>query len=105
MMIHLGWYRHPDDLRDNLPEHHPQINLVNFNLYDVGVFNRCEENKDFPIVIKSWSMVHPMILVIPVKWDNIMPVEILCSLRPTEVVRRFLSAPETVLTSPKENAR
>ena len=67
------------DLRDDLTEHHPQINLVNFDLYDVRV--------------------------IPVEWDHIMPVGILCSPRPTEVVRRFLSAPEIILTSPKENAR
>ena len=105
MMIHRGWCRHMDDLRDDLTEHHPQINLVNFDLYDVGVFNQCEENKDILVVIKSWSMVHPLMRVIPVEWDHVMPVGILYSPQPTEVVRRFLSALGTVLTSPKENAR
>ena len=105
MMIHRGWCRHMDDLRDDLTENHPQVNLVNFDLYDVGVFNRCEENKDILVVIKSWSMVHPLMRVIPVEWDHVMPVGILYSPQPTEVVRRFLSALETVLASPKETAR
>ncbi len=71
----------------------------------MGIFNQCEENKDILVVIKSWSMVHPLMRVIPVEWDHTMPVGILYSPQPTDVVRRFLSALETVLTSSKENVR
>ncbi len=102
MMIHRGWCRHMDDLRDDLTEHHPQINLVNFDLYDVGVFNQCEQNQDILVVIKSWSMVHPLLKVIPVEWDHVMPVGILYSPQPTKVVSRFLSALEKVLASLKQ---
>ena len=102
MMIHRGWCRHMDDLRDDLTEHHPQINLVNFDLYDVGVFNQCEQNQDILVVIKSWSMVHPLLKVIPVDWDHTMPVGILYSPQPTKVVSRFLSALEKVLASLKQ---
>lgn len=102
MMIHRGWCRHMDDLRDDLTEHHPQINLVNFDLYDVGVFNQCEQNQDILVVIKSWSMVHPLLKVIPVEWDHVMPVGILYSPQPTKVVSRFLSALEKVLDSLKQ---
>ncbi len=102
MMIHRGWCRHMDDLRDDLTEHHPQINLVNFDLYDVGVFNQCEQNQDILVVIKSWSMVHPLLKVIPVEWDHTMPVGILYSPQPTKVVSRFLSALEKVLPSLKQ---
>ena len=89
-----------DALRDDLTEHHPQINLVNFDLYDVGVFNQCEQNQDILVVIKSWSMVHPLMKVIPVEWDHVMPVGILYSPQPTKVVSRFLSALEKALASP-----
>ena len=99
MMIHRGWCRHMDALRDDLTEHHPQINLVNFDLYDVGVFNQCEQNQDILVAIKSWSMVHPLMKVIPVEWDHVMPVGILYSPQPTKVVSRFLSALEKALAS------
>ncbi len=99
MIIHRGWCRHMDELRDDLSENHPQINLVNFDLYNVGVFNQCEQNQDILVVIESWSMVHPLMKVIPVEWAHVMPVGILYSPQPTKVVSRFLSALEKVLVS------
>ena len=87
MMIHRGWCRNMDDLRDDLTENHPQIKLVNFDLYDVGVFNRCEENRDVLVAIRSWSIIHP--------------VGILYAPEPTETVRRFLAALRTVLDAAK----
>lgn len=101
MMIHPGWCQHMDELRRNLTENHPQIHLVDFELYDVGIFNRCEQNNDILVSIKSWEMVHPLMKVIPVEWDDdyTMPVGILYSPQPTEVVKRFLSALKEVLGS------
>ena len=103
MMIHPGWCQHMDELRRNLTENHPQIHLVDFDLYDVGIFNQCEQRRDVLISIKSWSMVHPLMKVIPVEWDDdyTMPVGILYSPQPTEVVKRFLSALKEVLDSSK----
>ena len=50
-------------------------------------------------------MVHPLMKVIPVEWEHFMPVGILYSPQPTEVVSRFLAALETVLAAQKETAR
>lgn len=99
MMIHRGWCRHMDDLRSDLIENHPQIKLIDFDLYDVGVFNQCEQSKDVLVVIKSWNMVHPLMKVIPVEWDHVMPVGIMHSPQPSEVVERFLSALKAVVSS------
>lgn len=101
MMIKRGWCRHMDDLRDDLITNHSKIRLVDFDLYDVGIFNRCEQSGDLLVAIRSWNMVHPMMKVIPVEWDHVMPVGILYSPEPTEVVKRFLAAAEEVLY-PKE---
>lgn len=43
-----------------------------------------------------WSIIHPMMKVIPVEWDHTMPVGILYSPEPSEVVRRFLAAAQEV---------
>lgn len=99
MMIHRGWCRHMDDLRSELAENHPQIRLVDFDLYNVGIFNQCEQSKDALVVIKSWSNVHPLLKVIPVEWDHVMPVGILYSPQPAETVGRFLSALKAVVSS------
>ncbi len=97
LMIRSGRYRHMDELRDDLSRNHPRINLIDFALYDVGIFNHCEQSRDILVAIRSWSIVHPLIKVIPVEWEHVMPVGILHAPQPTEVVSRFLSAAEAVI--------
>lgn len=97
MMVKRGWCKHMDDLRDDLISNHPRINLVDFDLYDVGVFNRCEQKRDILVAIRSWSIVHPLMKVIPVDWDHVMPVGILHSAEPSDVVSRFLTAAKVVI--------
>lgn len=96
LMIHRGWCKNTDNLRDEI-EQHKKINVVDFDLYDVAIFNRCEQSKDVLIVIKSWDIVHPLMRVIPVEWDYIMPVGIMYSPDPSEVVKRFLAALKAVI--------
>ena len=97
MVIKRGWCRNMDGLRDDLVTNHPKIRLIDFDLYDVGVFNRCEQNRDLLVAIPSWSIIHPMMKMIPVEWDHVMPVGILHSPEPSEVVQRFLEAAQRVL--------
>lgn len=97
MMIHRGWCRHMDELRDDIMSNHPKINIVDFELYDVGIFNLCEQSRDVLVSIKSWDIVHPMMKVIPVEWDHLMPVGILHSSEPSEVVESFLAAAKKAL--------
>ena len=99
MIARRGWCKNMDDLRDDLMTHHPDIRLVDFELYDVGIFNRCEQSRDVLVSIRSWSIVHPLMKVIPVEWDHHMPVGILYSPEPSEVVQRFLDATEKALKS------
>jgi len=96
MLIKRGWCRNMDGLRDDLVTNHPGIRLVDFDLYDVGIFNRCEQSGDLLVAIPSWSIIHPMMKVIPVEWDHTMPVGILYSPEPSEVVQRFLAAAQEV---------
>ena len=97
MMMHRGWCKNMDDLRDDLTQNHPEIMIKDFDLYDIGIFNRCEQSRDVLIAIKSWSIVHPLMRVIPVDWDYTMPVGIMYSPEPSETVGRFINALHTVL--------
>lgn len=99
MIIDRGWSHYVDKLRDELEKNHQQINITDFDFYDISVFNRCEQNKDVLLVIKGWDCVHPMIKVIPVKWEHTIPFGLLHSAEPSETVARFLSAVKTVTQS------
>lgn len=97
LMAKRGWCRNMDELRRDLRENHPQIEIEDFDYYSVDIFNQCEQRRDVLTVIKSWNVVHPLLKVIPVRWEHQMPVGILYSPEPTETVARFMEALGKVL--------
>ncbi len=66
MLMHRNWSHYVDELRDDLTENHPDINIVDFDFYDVEVFNRCGNSNEVLLAIKSWESIHPLIKIIPV---------------------------------------
>lgn len=53
-----GWSYYSDLLRDDMIENHPEINIVDFDLYNVEAFNRCENNNEVLLAFKSWERRH-----------------------------------------------
>ncbi|MCM1091658.1 MAG: LysR family transcriptional regulator [Butyrivibrio sp.] len=92
MIIHRGWSRFMDKVRDEVLENHLPVNLVDFDFYDVDIFNQCERQKNVLLVIEKWSCVHPMMKVIPMDWEYEIPFGILCPPQPSKMLERFLDA-------------
>ncbi len=97
MLMHRGWSRYVDNLRDDLWKNHPDVHLVDFDFYDVGVFNRCENTNHLLMAIPGWTNVHPLLKVLPVEWEHSIPYGLLHSKTPSDTVRRFLTALQTVM--------
>ncbi len=91
MLIHRGWSHYADKLRDDLWMNHPQIKIIDFDFYNVSVFNQCENSNDILMAIDSWQSVHPLLKIIPVEWDYFIPFGLLHSPEPTKTVQDFLS--------------
>ena len=96
MLMHRGWSHYVDQLRDDLWQFHPQIQIVDFDFYNVDVFNRCENTNDVLLAISGWANVHPLLKVIPVEWAHSIPYGILHSPTPTPTVQRFLDAAQAL---------
>ena len=96
LLMHRGWSRYVDQLRDDLWQNHPQINIVDFDFYGMDIFNRCENSNDVLLAIPGWANVHPLLKVIPVEWNHCIPYGILHSPTPTPIVHQFLDAAEKV---------
>lgn len=92
LLIHREWSHYVDRLRDNLWKNHNQIHIVDFEFYDVNVFNRCENGNDVLLAIPGWASVHPLLKMIPVEWDHSIPYGLLYSPQPSETVSQFLGA-------------
>ncbi len=86
-----------DSLRDDICKNHDQIHIADFDFYDVGVFNRCENGDDILIAVKPWISVHPLLKIIPVEWDHFIPYGLLHSPTPSETVKTvFVSNPDGI---------
>lgn len=96
MLMHRGWSHYVDQLRDDLWQFHPQIQIVDFDFYNVDIFNRCENTNDILLAISGWANVHPLLKVIPVEWAHSIPYGILHSPTPTPTVQRFLDAAQAL---------
>lgn len=96
LMMHRDWSRYVDELRDDLWKNHPQVNLVDFDIYSVEIFNRCENSNDVLLCIEPWATVHPLLKVIPVDWDYSMPYGLLHAPKPSEIVAKFLKSVKKV---------
>lgn len=92
MLIRRGWNLYVDLLRDNLESRYPKIEIIDFNFYDVDIFNQCANERNLLISINYWENVHPLIKIIPIDWDYIIPFGILYSPNPSERVNRFIDA-------------
>ncbi len=97
MLMHRNWSHYVDRLRDDIWKNHSQIHIVDFDFYSVEVFNRCENSNDILMAVQVWDNVHPLLKVIPVTWEHTIPYGLLHSPTPSETVKRFLSAIQTVL--------
>ena len=92
MLMHRDWSHYVDQLRDDLWKNHPHIQIVDFDFYDVSVFNRCENNSYALMAVEKWQYVHPLLKILPVDWNYTIPYGLLHSPNPSPMVRQFLSA-------------
>ena len=100
MLMRRGWSHYVDLLRDDIWKNHPQIQIVDFDFYDVAAFNQCENNNCVLMAVENWRYVHPLLNILPVDWGYTIPFGLLHSPTPSAVVRRFLQAVERAVREP-----
>lgn len=91
-MMHRGWSNYVDELRDDIWKNHPQIQVVDFDIYSMEIFNQCENSNDILMAVENWKGAHPLLKIIPVEWKYTIPYGILYSTEPSNLVKRFLKA-------------
>ncbi len=97
MLIHRNWNSNVDKLRDDLWKYHNEINIIDFDFYNVEIFNKCENSNDILMTVDSWKDVHPLLKIMPVEWDYDIPFGLLFSPKPSKTVKQFLDAIHSVL--------
>ena len=93
MLMHRGWSHYVDQLRDELWQ---EIHIVDFDFYNMDIFNRCESSNNVLLSISGWGNVHPLLKSIPVDWNHSIPFGIMHSPTPSPTVQRFLDVARVV---------
>ena len=44
LLMHRGWSKYVDQLRDDLWKNHNEIKIIDFDFYNMNIFNRCENS-------------------------------------------------------------
>ena len=73
MLMRRDWSNYVDRLRDDIWQNHRGIHIVDFEFYNMDVFNRCENSND-------------------VLLEHSIPYGLLHSPQPSETVKQFLEA-------------
>ena len=96
MLMRRDWSHYVDLLRDDIWKNHPEIEIADFDFYDVGAFNQCENNNCVLMAVENWRYVHPLLKILPVDWGYTIPFGLLHAPHPSPTVARFLQAVQTV---------
>ena len=99
LLMKRNWSSYVDRLRDEIWKNHSQINIIDFDFYNMSIFNRCENSNDVLLAIAGWANVHPLLKVIPVDWDYSIPFGLLHSPKPSATVKEFLRAAKKAVSS------
>ena len=97
MLMRREWSHYVDLLRDDLWKDHPQIQIVDFDFYNVEAFNQCENNNCVLMAIENWRYVHPLLKILPVNWNYTIPFGLLHSPQPTSIIKTFLESVEQAI--------
>lgn len=92
MLMKRNWSKYTDQLRDDLWEHHPEIQIEDFTFYNLEAFNRCEHENALLMAVPQWENVHPLLKIIPVDWKYEIPFGLLYSHTPSKTVSNFVQA-------------
>lgn len=87
MFISKGW-KSIDDVRKNLLLN--GIKLIDFDFFNLNAFNKAVKENVPIMAIDGWENIHPLLKIIPVKWDYSVPFGIMYSLNPTKQVEKFI---------------
>ena len=91
MLLNRGNFLVMDNLRDEIEKNHSQINIVDFDFFNLDVFNQAENTNSILIGMNKQFVIHPLLKNVEVNWNFKTPYGILHSPNPSKNVENFLN--------------
>lgn len=93
-----GLFKEMDAVRQEVRSHYPDIQIRDFSVFGVSIFSCCENENIALLAVDDWQEVHPLVKLMPVRWNYTIPFGILYSRTPSDQVRFFLKTLQQIET-------
>lgn len=97
MLLSRGSFLVMDKLRDEIEKNHPQINIIDFDFFDLEVFNQAENFNTILVGMKKQFVIHPLLKNVDVNWNFKTLYGILHSPNPSKNVENFLKTVSEII--------
>lgn len=88
LLINQGWNEYIDSIRDALSAKGACI--YDFDFFNINAFNRAVKENIPIIAIDGWENIHPLLKIIPIDWEFVVPFGIMYSPKPSDTVKQFI---------------
>lgn len=102
LLMKQGWCNSIDQMRKDLNQKFPQIEIVDFDFVNIEVFNRCEASNEVLMAVDNWANVHPLLKILPVDWPYALQFGIFHAPKPSKTVEHFLAALQKAMNPSSE---
>lgn len=91
-LLRPGLTDYIDQIRTFIQKNYPEIHIKDLgSIYDLEVFNDCEQQKYFIESLPVWSKIHPNLNTISVDWDFKVPYGIVYAKHPSKAMKNFIN--------------
>ncbi|MBD5429530.1 LysR family transcriptional regulator [Lactobacillus sp.] len=91
-LLRPGLTSYIDQIRTFIQKNYPEIHVKDLgSIYDLEVFNDCEQQKYFIESLPVWQDIHPNLVTIPVDWDFTIPYGIVYAKQPSKAMKKFIN--------------
>lgn len=104
IMVNRGDTQHIDNLRDEIEQHYPAIEIINVPAYDIDTFNLCDQLNGLMISVSLWENIHPLLVNIPLQTPYHVPYGLIYPLSLDEKMTRFIQDFQMILTNSSHEA-
>ncbi len=93
MLLQYGLSSEIDKLREEITEHHPDVNIIDTpKYYSTEIFNQCAQEGYLMGSLEIWKDIHPSVVTLPVAWNYKSHYGIVYEKTPSENMAEFIAA-------------
>lgn len=103
MIVERGDTDYIDELRNEIENEYPDIEIINVPAYDIDTFNLCDQMNGLMLSVDLWKNIHPLLVNIPLNTKYYVPYGLMYPLYPSQKIVNFIEGFQKILEETKHS--